>query len=165
MPKQINAAASRWRKAIRKVIWGLRSCKGFTSAGKILEARRRAVLLRHQSKRQSIVHDFSDETARLSIVQKDYFGDHALLYVCENPNVIPPMISQLLSIEPAMAKDRRKCGDFPLHYLCRNPGASEAVLKAFIDLVPLAVTWKGKMGMLPLHIICFNDKVEFWFGA
>lgn len=129
----------------------------------LFEAKKQGVSLRRQSRGATTDQfDLSDESSALAVLQKDYYGDHSLMYMCENPSVTVKKLDQLLGVKGGveLARLRRPDGDYPLHYLCRNPKVTADVLKAFLKRVPDAAKWRGKWGMLPIHVLCSNRNVS-----
>lgn len=126
----------------------------------LFEAKKQGVALRGQCKGQAGGDEFdlSEESSKLAVLQKDYYGDHSLMYMCENPSVTAKKLDQLLGVKGGveLARQRRTEGDYPFHYLCRNSKVTAEVLKAFLKRVPDAAKWRGKWGMLPLHVLCCN---------
>jgi len=102
-----------------------------------------------------------DEAHASSVLQKDYYGEHALTYLCQNESCSAAMVHNIMSTPGVadLARDRAVEGDYPIHYLAsnkgigRNPGA----LVAYLQHYPPAIKQRGKWGMLPLHSLCSNS--------
>ena len=110
---------SKWRKAKVKLDIG----RALTHAGDLGKAKRLGVELREQLQRGAPVDlahlardgGGGDSDAHAAVLQKDYYGDHALTYLCQNEAVSAAMVHALLQVpgSAALARDRSKVGRRP----------------------------------------------------
>jgi hypothetical protein len=151
---------SQWKATKAKISLG----RAFQHAGDAGKAKRLGVALRELLQAGSDVdlsHLLHGGDHGASVAQKDYYGDHALTYLCQNEACSAAMVSSVMSAPggAALARDRSMDGDFPVHLLAankgigRNPGALAALLQHY----PPAAQQRGKWGMLPLHSLCGNS--------
>jgi hypothetical protein len=135
----------------------------------LFEAKKQGVALRGQCRINSdefSSFDFTAEASALSVVQKDYYGDHSLLYLCENPSVTGKKLDQLLSVKGGaeLARHRRADGDYPFHYLCRNPKVAILYFHLIVFSFFVLKGWKSRIVVMYVESlnITENTKIGEW---